>query len=94
MLSGFIKSKDTLSYELIAFCIMPNHVHLLIKPFHELARVMQLLKGASAKLINQAMTRKGKFWATDYYDKLIRSDKHFAVVYQYIKKLPCYIGRG
>ncbi len=94
LLSDFIKSKDTLSYELIAFCIMPNHVHLLIKPLHELARVMQLLKGGSAKLINEAMARRGRFWAADYYDKLIRNEKHFAVVYRYIKNNPVVLGEA
>jgi len=87
----FIKTKDTVLYELIAFCIMPNHVHLLIKPLDKLAKVMQNLKGGSARLINEMMGRKGKFWALDYYDKLIRDAKHFSVVYHYIKNNPAVL---
>ncbi len=85
LLSDFLKQKDIVLYELIAFCIMPNHVHFLIKPLDNLARVMQLIKGGSAKLINEQMGRKGVFWFADYYDKLIRDDKHFSVVYEYIR---------
>ena len=88
LLSDFLKQKDTVLYELIAFCIMPNHVHLLIKPLDNLTRVMQLIMGGSAKLINTKMERKGSFWFADYYDKLIRDDKHFSVVYKYIQNNP------
>jgi len=93
-LKHFIELKDTVLYELIAFCIMPNHVHVLIKPLDSLSRVMQQLKGGSAKLINDLMGRKGRFWAVDYYDKLIRDEKHFAVVYQYIINNPAALGEA
>ncbi len=93
-LSAFIKIKNAALYELIAFCIMPNHVHLLIKPLDKLARIMRLLKGGSAIIINEMMRREGRFWAADYYDKLIRNEKHFAVVYQYIKNNPAASGEA
>jgi len=93
-LNDFIKTNDAVLYGLIAFCIMPNHVHLLIRPLDKLARIMRLLKGGSAKLINEMMRREGRFWAADYYDKLIRDEKHFAVVYQYIKRNPAVLGEA
>jgi len=65
---------------------MPNHVHLLIKPNEKLVKVIQRIKGISAKTMNEMLNRSGKFWASDYYDKMIRDEKHFNVVYQYIKK--------
>jgi len=49
---------------------------------------MQRLKGASAKGINDLMGRRGSFWEKDYYDKAIRDEHHFRVVYQYIKNKP------
>jgi putative transposase len=94
LLSRFIQLKNAVLYELIAFCIMPNHVHLLIKPLDNLSRVMQQLKGNSAKLINGQMGRKGRFWAVDYYDRLIRDEKHFTDVYQYIKNNPVSLGEA
>jgi REP element-mobilizing transposase RayT len=93
-LSAYLRLKDAVLYELIAFCIMPNHVHLLIRPLDKLARIMRLLKGGSAKIINEMMRRKGRFWATEYYDKLIKDEKHFAVVHQYIKNNPAASGEA
>ena len=90
-LSAFLKSKDGVLYELVAFAMMSNHVHLLIKPMAELSQVMQAIKGASAKAINTMLDKTGKFWADDYYDKLIRDEQHFAVVYEYIKNNPLKI---
>lgn len=94
LLSQFFKNKHNYLYELIAFSIMPNHVHMLIKPFKSLPSVMQIIKGSSAKLINESMTRKGKFWANEYYDKAIRDNMHFEIVYKYIKNNPLKLGEA
>lgn len=90
-LSAFLKSKDGVLYELVAFAMMSNHVHLLIKPMAGLSQVMQAIKGVSARTINTMLGKTGKFWADDYYDKLIRDERHFAVVYEYIKNNPLKI---
>lgn len=92
----FLLSKDSDLYELMAFAIMPNHVHLLIKPNTKLALVMQQIKGSSAVVINKMLGKTDKFLAADYYDRLIRDERHFGVVYDYISnnplKLPSSIG--
>jgi len=85
-------TNDKKLYELVAFCIMNNHVHILFKPLESLSKVMQMIKGVSAKKINELLSQKGKFWADDYYDKAIRDEKHFWVVYEYIKNNPLKIG--
>ncbi|PKH02727.1 hypothetical protein CXF72_10135 [Psychromonas sp. MB-3u-54] len=87
-LNDFIINKNQELYQLVAFCIMPNHVHLLIKTLMPLATMMNIFKGISAKEINNIMNRKGTFWAQSYYDKAIRDQKHFDVVYNYIKNNP------
>jgi len=91
-LSDFLKEQDKELYQLIAFCIMPNHVHLLFKPFKELSKIMQKIKGVTAKNINIMLNKKGKFWASDYYDKAIRDEKHFYTTYEYIKNNPLKLG--
>ena len=93
-LSDFFKSKDKTLYELIAFSIMPNHVHLLIKPLKKLASVMHTIKGSSAKLTNEIMGISGKFWANDYYDRAIRNEKNFEIIYEYIKNNPVKLGEA
>ena len=91
ILSDFFINKNNILYELIAFCIMPNHIHLLIKPFQKIPLTMQIIKGTTSKIINEKIGKKGKFWAGDYYDKAIRDEKHFQVVYNYIKNNPLKI---
>jgi REP element-mobilizing transposase RayT len=83
----FIKNNDQL-YKLKAFCIMPNHVHLLIKPLLSLNIVVKKIKGSSAFEINKIRGTSGNFWSEYYFDKLIRDEKHFNVVYNYIKNNP------
>ena len=90
----FLKSKDGVLCELVAFAIMNNHVHLLIKPLESLSKIVQSIKGGSAKIINEMIGKSGKFWADDYYDKVVRDEKHFAVVYEYIKNNPLKIGEA
>ena len=85
LLKEYIIAKDKELFDLIAFTIMPNHIHLLFKEKKELSEAIKLLKGGSSYLINKALNKKGNFWSKDYYDKLIRDQNHFEIVYNYIK---------
>lgn len=84
----FLMLHDGQRYELVASAVMPNHVHLLLKPNMAVADLMRLVKGASAKYMNKKLGRSGRFWAKDYFDRGIRDDKHFKVVYRYIRNNP------
>jgi REP element-mobilizing transposase RayT len=87
----FLLHQNKKLYELAAFAIMNNHVHILFKPLQSLSKVMQRIKGVSAKKINELQSKSGRFWADDYYDKAIRDERHFWVVYEYIKNNPLKI---
>jgi REP element-mobilizing transposase RayT len=81
----YFVEQDQSLYDLVAFTIMPNHVHILFKQNIELPQIMQRIKGATAFAINKILDRKGIFWEENYYDKVIRDEAHFAQVYDYIK---------
>jgi REP element-mobilizing transposase RayT len=87
-LNHYLKKTDSQLYELLAFAIMPNHVHLLIKPLIKLSSMMQRIKGESAYELNKLLVKSGTFWEADYYDKAIRNQTHFDIVYNYIKNNP------
>src|SRR5437867_3300642 len=60
-------------YDLAAWVIMPNHVHLLINPHHRLPVVTRALKNNSARLANQILNRTGHpFWQDESFDRWIR----------------------
>ena len=92
LLKSYIIKQDKKLFELISFVIMPNHVHILFKETIKLSEAMKKLKGGSAFLINKHLGKKGKFWVADYYDKLIRDEKHLETVYHYIKNNPIKVG--
>jgi REP element-mobilizing transposase RayT len=55
-------------YELFAFCIMPNHIHILFTPLQKdgatipLEKIMQSLKRHTARQANKTLNRQGAFW--------------------------------
>ncbi len=57
-----------------AFTVMSNHVHamMMLKPEQDLSDVLQSIKGGSAFECNKVLVRRGKFWQTDRYDRVLR----------------------
>ena len=81
-------------YRLLAWCVMPNHVHVLIEqtPDHRLADVVQSWKSFTAKRANRMLGRDGPFWARDYFDRYIRDESHFEATRRYIHENPVRAG--
>jgi len=72
-------------FEVEALSLMPNHIHVLLKQNGDLSNIMRILKGGAGHIINKSLGRRGSVWSRDYYDKAIRDEHHFQVVYEYIK---------
>jgi putative DNA methylase len=81
-------------YRLIAWCIMPNHVHGLIETWEgwTLAAVMHSWKSYTAHEANRILRRSGDFWFREYHDRFIRDDRHFASAVEYIEANPTKAG--
>jgi len=80
-------------YELHAFAIMPNHVHLLFTAEAEVAPLLKSLKGRSARRVNQFMNMTGQsFWQDESYDRWVRSDEEFERIRRYIELNPVKAG--
>lgn len=94
LLQNELHKHDGSLYTLYAYVIMPDHLHMLIKPacvhseFVSLPRIMHVLKRTSAFRINRELERSGRLWQYEYYDNVIRSRKHFDRVVQYIRRNP------
>ena len=67
-------------YKLLAWCIMPNHVHVVLQPSsgHTLPDILDSWKSFSATKVNAAVQRKGELWQAEYFDHLIRDEKDLA----------------
>ena len=80
-------------YRLIEWCVMPNHVHVLLEPVRcPLADIVRMWKSSTARHANRILGRSGTFWMRDYYDRYIRDSRHFEAVRRYIWLNPVNAG--
>jgi REP element-mobilizing transposase RayT len=77
-------------YRLVAWCVMPNHVHVVCRllPGQDLSVVLRGWKVYSAREANRILGRKGTFWRREYYDRLIRGDGEFHRAVEYVLSNP------
>ena len=90
---------DNERYELIAYCIMPNHVHAVICPKQNKAgdivpvsRITYSWKRYSAANINKYLDKKGSVWQAESYDHIIRNEHEFYKVIEYVISNPVEAG--
>jgi REP element-mobilizing transposase RayT len=85
---------DGARYRLLAWCVMPNHIHVLIETnsAYPVPKTAQGWKSYTAKLINQHLGRSGPVWMRDYFDRYIRDDHHLTAVIAYIHSNPVKAG--
>jgi REP element-mobilizing transposase RayT len=90
LVEGALLFFDGVRYRLHAWVVMPNHVHALFTPAvgWNLSDIVGSWKSFTAKGANTALTRTGKFWQEDYFDRFIRDEEHFQVVLNYIEANP------
>jgi REP element-mobilizing transposase RayT len=76
--------------ELDAAVVMPDHVHLIFRLADDadLSRVLKLLKGRSARRINQMLEREGAVWMDESFDHVIRNEDELRDKLEYIKQNP------
>jgi REP element-mobilizing transposase RayT len=79
-------------YELHAFVVMANHVHLLVTPQVASTEWLGPLKGFTANQANRILARKGIFWQDESYDRLVRSGEEFERIRGYIERNPVKAG--
>ena len=81
-------------YQLFCWVIMPNHCHLVIRPFdgHELEDLLGSMKGVTAKHLNAVVERSGELWQQECYDRIIRDAEHLHRVIQYLGRNPAQAG--
>jgi REP element-mobilizing transposase RayT len=80
-------------YELHAWVIMPNHVHLVLEPKYPLPRITRWLKGSTARASNLILDRVGfPFWQYESYDHCVRSTNELKRITRYVESNPVKAG--
>jgi REP element-mobilizing transposase RayT len=89
-----IRHFNNLRYQLFAWTIMPNHVHVLfqLKSGFSLSSILHSWKGYSAHKANQLLNRTGEFWQREYFDRIVKSERQLEFTLRYILNNPVKAG--
>ena len=94
-----IKFDDGKRYDLFLAVVMPDHVHMLIKPreiklgeWFDLGEIMKGIKGVSARKINEILGATGSVWQDENYDHIVRDEQEFDQKLQYMLLNPVKAG--
>ena len=81
-------------YRLIEWCVMPNHVHVLVEQLKgfPLAEIVKSWKAYTARYANVLLGRSGPLWMREYHDRRIRDQKHMNQAVAYIRNNPVKAG--
>ena len=90
---------DAQRYRLIAWVVMPNHVHVLFQPMNgwTVAKIVAAWKKFTARKICDSQRDRGEapstpVWHREYWDRYIRDQRHFAQAIEYIHLNPVKAG--
>lgn len=94
-----VHHRDGRVYDLVAFTIMPNHVHLVFTPLEEckgnyfsLSKIMHSLKRYTAREANLILGREGEFWQHENYDHYVRDEAELERIVKYVLYNPVKAG--
>ena len=76
-------------YDVAAYAVLSNHVHFLLLPKVAPSRLLQSLKGATAREANRILGRTGEsFWQAESYDHWVRDEGEWQRIATYIEDNP------
>ena len=90
-LSDLYELKYIFGVKLYAYCLMTNHVHLLLAPGDSIAGLGQLMKALAARATryrNQLEGRSGTLWESRYKSSVVQSDAYLLACCRYIELSP------
>jgi len=83
--------KDAFGVKVYAYCLMTNHVHLLLAPGEAIAGLGQLMKALAARATryrNRLEGRTGTLWESRYKSSVVESDAYLLACCRYIELNP------
>ena len=94
VVQAILNGQDILHhYRWHAFAVMAHHVHLLITPKAPVPKLLQWLKGTTARRANQILRLTGRaFWQEESYDRWVRDEREFRRMQAYIEENPVRAG--
>jgi REP element-mobilizing transposase RayT len=77
-------------YWLGSYVVMPNHVHVIVRPReeHQLSEILHSWKSFTAHGINKALGRSGTLWQEETFDHIVRHADEWKQIDRYIAENP------
>lgn len=83
--------KFIFKFKLYSYCIMPEHVHMIIQTLskqYDISTIMKEIKGTFGREFNILIRKKGNIWQRKFYDSVIRNNRDLIVKINYIFENP------
>jgi len=90
-LENVFEWKEQLNCKVYAWCLMTNHIHLIINPGNEvdnLGKLMKRLAGKQTRYINRLEKRTGSLWEGRYKSSPIETDAYLLACCRYVELNP------
>jgi putative transposase len=93
LVERIVRAEDGRTYQLRAWVLMPNHIHLVVDVWQApLSRLLYLWKGRSSREANRVLNRQGPFWEREYFDTFIKDAVHLGKAIRYTESNPVKAG--
>ncbi len=80
--------------QVLAYCLMDNHIHLLVVPETEgaLSRGIGLTNMMYTQYLNRKLDHSGRIWQNRFFSCIVENDQHLWDVARYIERNPLRTG--
>ncbi len=99
LMAKSLHHRDRKVYDIVAYCIMPNHIHTVYTPllkdngaYHAMSAIMHSLKRYTARESNLLLGREGQFWQHENYDHVVRDEAELRRIIWYALNNPVKAG--
>ncbi len=90
VIDELLKTSKDLKFRILCYCLMPDHMHLLLSPPGDGMSVSQFIGGFKSKTTRIAWDYgiQGKLWQGRFYDHILRKKEKMNVIGEYILNNP------
>lgn len=86
------KASQKYDFKIYAYCLMGNHIHILIYTDFHISEIMKYTFGLYAKYFNERYSRRGHLFQERFGSKPVESIQYFYAVMAYIHRNPVEAG--
>ncbi len=88
-----MRAADRRHFEILAYCLMPDHVHLLVRGMSEAADLQKFVHQAKQLSAHAYRAiRAGPLWQRGYHDRVLRPHEPLGDIVRYILENPVRAG--